>query len=363
MNQYHIRIIFIFFSTFISCKQVEKKSDSDATDFENTVTLESSKIDLSPEYIGHVLDMILIDDFVVIEDIFHRDNVLFIFDTKTKLITRKYCSKGKGPGEVIEPTFNMVYDPFENKIQLFDTNLKKALLYKINKNSEEKLEFLKEYRIDIDELKNEWIRELFKINDWFLATGSGGRFSESRFCILDKDLIPIKFCNNYFEYGDGIPFNHAKSILSFNPSISIKPDQTKLVFCSYIGATLEIFDLTDIPEKIHLDISRNLYSPIYEVNKNAHHVSISWSDKTIIGFEDIYVTDNYIYTLLNESRGDSYSYPNKINVYDWSGNKVVQYILDENICSLAVDEKKEIIYAVTFASVGENQLIEIDMSK
>src|SRR5690606_27978621 len=69
------------------------------------------------------------------------------------------------------------------------------------------------------------------------------------------------------------------------------------------------------------------------------------------GYTDIYVSDNFIYTLYSGRSTDEFgnkSYMgNVILVFDWDGNPVKRYDLDAEISCFTIDPLGQKIYAIS----------------
>ena len=352
-------IVFVFF--FFSCNSERTEIKRENLVFPKVLQLKSEEIDVHPEIMGSVVDMALMDDStLILVDYIKRSHAISIRNMATNSLIKKLAARGKGPGEVISPSFNSFYNSKERKFQLFEPNLKKLIEY----------EFEEEHEYNINEYvflstpqnNGEFNLDLFKVNDYFISTGIGGKYEENRFAIFDKDRVLIDFLGGYPNLGEDLKNEHVTQIMAYAPVVAIKPDKTRLLYCTYIGGVLEIFDISKLPNQIKKIKERVLFPPVYFENIDSHgHIEVRWDDNTIIGFEDAYVTDNYIYTLLNGSLGENYKYPNIITVFDWNANPVSQYVLDVDIRSLAVDEKNEVIYAVTYTEEGNN-LVRFDLN-
>jgi hypothetical protein len=113
---------------------------------------------------------------------------------------------------------------------------------------------------------------------------------------------------------------------------------------------MEIFNIEELPERIHKVKSLLLTKPMKNGKEN------------IYGFEDVYVTDKYIYALHNGKTAKENPYLSQsIKVFDWEGNPVVKYNLGIDMRCLAVDEDKNIIYAVAYNDEDGFFLIRTDV--
>lgn len=96
--------------------------------------------------------------------------------------------------------------------------------------------------------------------------------------------------------------------------------------------------------------------PQYSLSEDGQNVSID--AQCYFGVRKMYVTENYIYMLMNDAlfgdfkKGkmhDGYSvfYSNEVYVFDWEGRPVKKYRLDHQVGNIWTDENDECLYAST----------------
>ncbi|MFW5877583.1 MAG: BF3164 family lipoprotein [bacterium] len=312
--------------------------------------------DISPEFLIATQDMAIIDSLLIIEDFVNRDYSLLVFNRFSYQHKMYLGKKGNGPNEIINPRSELTISASNNSFHLFDANSRRFFSYKVLKNGgiESTSHSFKSYK---DEA---FVLSLIKVKDYYVATGMMGDFKHNRFLVFDKRFELVNKCNGYPYLSDGIPHEHKSGLLHYNNSYEVKPDGTKIVFGTYIGATMEIFDVSNLPYEIKSISEVNVIPPIYVDIPGPHGVQVQWDDESILGFEDIFCTDNYIYTVINGRSGDDEDFPNTIKVFDWNGKPIKQYNLNCGIVRLAVDEVNGIIYAVGVIN-RQPTLIEFDM--
>ena len=71
---------------------------------------------------------------------------------------------------------------------------------------------------------------------------------------------------------------------------------------------------------------------------------VVFNETTQIGFEDIYVTNNSIYTLLHSIGSETL--PSEITVFDWAGIPITKIKTGCSLSNIAVDGKDNTIYVI-----------------
>ena len=67
----------------------------------------------------------------------------------------------------------------------------------------------------------------------------------------------------------------------------------------------------------------------------------------VYGFEDVYVTNDYIYAIYNgKTVKENPMFGKNILIYNWSGELVNSYKTDIYLRNVAVDEKRNIVYVI-----------------
>lgn len=176
------------------------------------------------------------------------------------------------------------------------------------------------------------------LENCYLATGMNGLLNDFRFVVFDKSFELISKFENYPLLDDNREKNKKLNEEIFNIYfLKTSPDKKHLLFASYKIGLMEIFNIEELPERINKVKSLLLTKPMKNEQGN------------IYGFEDVYVTDKYIYALHNGKTAEENPYLSQsIKVFDWEGNPVVKYNLGIDMRCLAVDEDKNIIYAVAY---------------
>ncbi len=303
----------------------------------------------------------VVGSWLVVLDSYQKDTCLHLFDT-TGHHHRSFGLKGKGPGEIVDPT-NFVVSKDGTTLYLYDGTLNKIVGYEMNSVLSGERILCTEYPVYPERIARAGAYTMLlqlcgyePSTQSFLFQGNDDHFRFGHFTPELDSIYPL-----YTEYPPILETGHpqeAWAVWGYSATARMSPDGTHLAHSTYIGGLLEIFDRHD--GRLTSRALRAIYPPRYRVIEGVVPAWIAWNETTTIGFEDIVVTDRQVYGLLNGSPGDAYKYPNQISVFDWDGNPVERYTTDRPLSALAVDEMTGRIYALTHEA--EPRLILIDRS-
>lgn len=134
----------------------------------------------------------------------------------------------------------------------------------------------------------------------------------------------------------------------------LSPDGKTLVSATYIGGILELFDIDD--NGLKLRTARFFFEPRYNYAQGAKPRWVTTSSESIIGFEDLFLTNDAIYGLVwGVERPQMENSMPQLFCFDFDGNPVKSYILNDALESVAVDDDGT-IYGVGCDSVGQYKL-------
>ncbi len=291
---------------------------------------------------GNVTRILEIDSQLLLFDVKGLKNqFVHLYDLEKKETLAGLFNKGNGPFESNSPYSIGIID---SKIWLQDFTMLKIVFFDFNDSvySEKKAPF-----------------DLYGIN--FLTENKilGSLLSESafkfQFIDIEQNIITKEF-GEFYKYPDNVEQSTLQSY--FQRKSMIKPDK-KLVATAYRWHNaIEITDLNDLSSKI-------IYSPGRIQNEND---IIEYDGKLIFDrsgttkkcYNDIFVTDNFIYAIFSGVEDDI---PNSglckiIHIYDWGGNPIKQINLDRGIMSISVTSDDSRIYSF---DIDTGEVIYIDL--
>lgn len=264
---------------------------------------------------------------------------LFNYSLNDKRISKRYLSRGRGPGEVIGVrNFGINKD----YLWVYDVTLKKMLVAdKYEILDEDSNVILKDYPI-----KHGFYTACLGNNLSYYGVGNESKFNK----IEEINLSSDKFIREFGKF-ESVPSNASVNSVKqvYQSFIYIKPKNDKAVLSYRFTDLIEIYDInTKTSKAIHgpnkPDVNYNL------VNGNMHR-----TDETTHAFIGGATTDEYIYLLYSGKTNNLRNpfYGKSIYVYDWDGNPIKKLSLDrEVLCFTVLDDNKTI-----YAYDPENELI------
>lgn len=204
----------------------------------------------------------------------------------------------------------------------------------------------------------EWCQYAVPMDDGYFYVTNVGHLSDdtvSRF-IMEKDgMVTAEL--NYFPIED-----KAKSFTMYNfSSYAVSPDRTKFVIGTPFGAIMEIYSLDSTIEH---KATKYFYEPDFEVTFGSY----DYTKGTVLGFHDIYVTDDWIYGVYDGERnpyyaGDERLVDTKIAVFDWDGNPQELIHTDYNIDRICYSARDNAVYASVWDDDGIIYLARLDLNR
>ena len=272
-------------------------------------------------------DIFVMDSLLIVHDSDGMDKAFDIFHKLTGNHILDFGLRGRGPGETLDvSSVNLMNDT----LYVYDANLKKLVLYDIRgilagKNSRSEIS-----------TKNAAPNMILQA----VPTGNGemilcGNDNRMRFGLWNMSLNEIKTTIN-----DYPPYTEDKetdcSISCYSASIGFCPSENKLVSATYIGATMEIYNISYYG--FDKTFSGYYYRPVYEYARGAIPRWVIPGQDTIIGFQDLCLTNSAIYGLIWGIESPSEDNLQKLIKFDYNGTPLCRYELPDILESMTVDE-------------------------
>lgn len=342
MKQF-VGIIF-FVCICISCKH--KKRETSVTykslDLKEYAIPTDSLI--NPEHFSITSDslnipvrMILIDTVLTVED-FSEEPALHFIDTKSGTQIAQFGRRGEGPGE-FEDAWNMGLIPNrENAFSVYDTKLLRLTVIKVKKKGMLKLHPSILKIIKLHSTKGLPYYPIFVSDSSIVASGL---YTNNRLAFFgDKGKV-----YRYTGMTPPGPSNIPGTIKNqaYKGILRMKSDGTKMVLACHFGDRLEFYNKSG---KLYKIVEGKI-KPEYELQNVNGNPVMGLDSKTRLGYLDIKCTNNYIFVLFSGRKMHSgYEVANTIRVFDWNGKLVKVMKLNENIECIAINDKKNILYAI-----------------
>lgn len=338
-----IKLIIIFISTsLVSCNVFHKKPitvNNDAVTFDQFPT--TQKIDFKPliEYnYGYPRDLKLINDTSLIVLNYGKVNIPWytVLDSRNGKELQSFGKYGNGPDEALfVPSFG-----FQNgKMWAYDATKSNILLWDSITSSKP---YCKTHKVGFAGYRTTFINDSVII-------GTNDLTTETK-----VDYFSIKTGRRKMGVGDltSIPsqFDLRVKKQFLSGDIASKPDLSKFVIANNYFDEIEIYSAKG--DKIIAVKGPKPIAPLFSIGGTI----VLLDTKTLISYQNIYTTDNYIYISqsgkeLSPDYDSGYLCDN-IFVFDWNGNPITDLKLSSSIRSFAVDEKNRIIYAYSEESEG-----------
>lgn len=324
-----LMIIFI-----ISCKNFQ----SPAEKFNETVEIIHTALINDDDIVFTGGEMLYMDKIntLIINSIM-TDSLLISIDMDNNRISR-LIPVGNGPGEFIH--INLCQTISDSIILFQDMN--SAVLYQLNVFSRE----IKKYFA----YKESAYMKVVKMKSNYFATGV---FNEGMFAVWNNDI----FQNYQLLYPKDKTDDKqtASKAMAYQGKLLANESLQRLLFCAAKFSYFEIFKY----EKDALSSIKKSYQGEY------NYVTPSDGDSRIFayplennreGYIDACATNDRIYLLYSgrsiEDSGienhERACLSNLILVFDWEGNPIVRYKTDVDLLKMCVDERNNIIYAISF---------------
>jgi len=304
------------------------------------------------------IKMARMDSLFIIQDLV-GSNIVNVFNEQGEFLSC-LIKKGPGPDEVSNVTAEFCLDRSKGIVSVYDRPYLKD--YNVYKFMDGEKNFC--VRVNYSSFNEKYpIKNAFRMNGSVLLVG----FTKNmRYAVVRDDSIT----DVYKDYPLIIDVEQRDelipAIISYSPCFGVAPDGESWVQGTYIGGVLESFKISN--GMISAESKSFIYPPYYEANVSKAGVDVSWGNETTIGFEDIVITSDYIYTLLNGIKGENLKnippispFTDKITVFDKQGNVAKIIKTDCMIMTFDIDEKENKCYAVVYNGAEGFDLREISI--
>ena len=338
-------VIIIVISIFCSqCSQhstivYEGKMTAEKDEHLAVELLNKSFLFSSPE------DLMLLDSLLVVHDSYQQAECFHIFRKSDGAFIKSFGKKGRGPGEFMD--IGSVNNNYDGSITVYDPNYKKIVVFDISNILHDQKPYFKEY--SVTKAPN-FITQMLLYKDKFIAKGNDDKLRYGFWNPSDQVFQAIY--TDYPQLSNEDEDNWA--LTDFAVKVRLSPDGKTLATATYIGGILELFNIND--DGFKLKTERFFFEPRYNYAQGAKPRWITTSSESIIGFEDLFLTNDAIYGLVwgVERPMMEKSKPHLFG-FDFDGNPVKSYMLNEELESVAVDSDGT-IYGVGCDSVGQYKL-------
>ena len=274
----------------------------------------------------------MLDSLLIVQDSDGQERSFHVFNKVTGHHVADFGLRGRGPGETLNlSSANMLQD----SLFVFDANLQKLVTYDIRGILSGKPSWTETSITGI--APNMVLQALPVGNGKLLLCGNNDMM---RFGLWNTRTSAIEsVVRTYPSYSKDPETNWAVS--GYSASVRYSEAQNKLVACTYVGAAMEVYDMSR--SDIGQVSAEYYYAPVYKYVEGTVPRWIVPAEDTVIGFEDLCLTDTGVYGLVwgVESSAMEKSIPTVIK-FDYDGFPQCRYILPDILMAFTVDENGDI---------------------
>lgn len=343
------KILMMLIIIFSSCKKTNEDKFINTFDQTKTYSISSKTVPLKSELVfSSMFKMSYLNDLLFISEIKDPDYEMKIVDLKTGSV-RNFAKKGEGPDEIKYQGSNFSIDVKKNNLYLIDGPT--YLVYNANGIKDKKDTLISKFSVDVNE-------DRFMESTYYNGYIIGG-LHEKRFGLYNLDT---KSMVKKVAYNKDLP----KGALNNQAFFLNHPNKNLVAYFYYKSAIFGIITLgnndLEVKEKIYWKTDNE------EIVSSTQR-KIEHKKNQVNGFISAAASDRYIYVLysgkslnVNTVEDLTQTYLSKyIYVFDWKGNPVKRYELDQEVRSVAVDQKDSILYAATYKN-NEPHLIQYNLT-
>lgn len=278
-------------------------------------------------------DMQLLSDSIAVIRKWKEEHHLAFVNLNTGEVLRELITKGQGPGEIMTMFLCPQYD--KNKLLIDDPNLRTIFNVDYNRAINDN-----NYMIEpVLKYENRAL-EFIPIDTFFIAAGL--RTIDNRFQIFDSKGELIATCLNYDKASK---YSHVPDRVystGLTGSFAIHPNGERFVFGAKNSGCIQIFNFTSNEITKHKDLIFN--DPVITCENNA----CATSPKAIKSTETIVSSDKFFYVLYSgDTLEKNINGPtNNLLVFDWDGNPVKRYELQQPITTFAINSTGNKLYGI-----------------
>jgi len=293
------------------------------------------------ENLGYPNKIYCYDSIIALLDINDKHQV-HLLSANTKEVLNKIITKGQGPNELIGAWHLTSMDGTGS---FYVHDIVSRYIMGVNITNALYSEFKPFLKIHLrDELSMGDCAELLNDSTFVMS----GRFDDCRIIKFNNDGKILEKIGVTPDINKKRRFDPILSE-SYQGKIKLKPDGSKYALACKFADQIEIFDCNGISQERFI-VGPMFFSPVYKtVNRGGSSAMAIDREKSIEGYTSLAVSDNYIIGLFSgASLSGRQSGDSKIlHVFDWDGNPVARYFLNQECLSIDIEANKLILYALT----------------
>ena len=336
--------LFLLFSLcyffIVSCNKNDTGGYTDSLSCQSEMLY--SKILNDSSILASPKKLFLWDSLLVVVDKRCGNNLFYMFSTTDGAFIKGGGKKGEGPGEVLSP--DVPHLNSEGVLSYWDINKNRIIRYNIAGLLSGSEQYSSEFGLKREQMSVSFL-DVIALKDKYLYSGNTdkhiGLYKSDSY--VDSPVLP------------DIPSAEISRAIMNKSHWEIDPDEKKLVRATSIGGIVQCYTIEG--DEVKECWSKLFFPPVYKVVEGAKPVWITWCQESQMGFDNLYVTNQYIYLLLNGKFAKDKPFANEVLVMDWNGNIIKKFVLDRTVKTIAVDEDKRTIYGTTCGFDVETNIV------
>ena len=335
----------------ISCTPISRQKGLTYEDFPQTIELKAKEIQLDTAVFRYPFRIRIQDDIAVILDLHGTDHFFQVFRYPQFSYIASFGKRGDSPDDMLSAE-NVRWN--RRDWWTLDAN-KNELTRVVFSESDDSL--LREEAVSLDK---EILRALDFVqydDSTFIIPDYSG---DNRFCFVNrKGELLRKFGDIPTINEDALKKSRPALAQAWRSFIDYNPKNGVLAAATQLGEVLEIYNLKDTSHVMRIGPHGE---PEFKVS-GGYGIPAG-----IMGFSDIQVTDQAIYTVFHgrtfkelsqQPRGKEIDGGQYIYVFSLKGEPLMRYVLDRYIYGISVDEERGIITATDVNS--DEPIVEFKM--
>ncbi len=330
-------ITLLSLTLFFSCQNLDKTYSNKeilfhgADSFKNVKERNAEKLFSISDSLISPTEIEIVGNHIILLDR-KSDRPFHLIDISKEKYVGSYAKRGQGPGELQVPW--KISKKNDNEFIAYDVAGKKILGYTIGALTNRKPPFLEK------KINEEGICSAVEVIDNNIYY-TNDLVTTNRIYKLDTLQNQIK--------GYGSLLYNSKNVSDFNFGQACRSimayNNNKFVIGYLLAPHFEIYDPQKNEWKSILALDN--FPPIFEEIVLGENKRFSTTEETKLGFVDISLTDKYIYLLYSGEKMSDHKNDegNIILVFDYDGNPITQYKLDNYITIFEVLDDR-IVYAI-----------------
>lgn len=291
-------------------------------------------------------ELFIADSIFLVQSVESSSNIyMWILDKNGKIIGN-LIEKGNGPNEIPNLASSVDFNNNNDEVTVWSNPY--LVDYKVTDFIQNRENFCKKIQVN-PEFQDFSIDKISKLKNGMIGFSLSGQL-RFKYSSDSGDIITYEVFPSINSDLDNNP-NKKANVLNYGCSRAIKPDNTMFVTGTYIGAILELFSFNG--QQFNPVSTVYIYPPVYKENE-LNGDMVSWDVNTIIGFDCIRTSDNYIYTLLNGVKGENLItgqgdklMSTAVTIFNWEGKPVRRIETGMQMLTFDIDENNNIGYAIT----------------